>query len=188
MLLLAVVVVGAAACGSSNDAAGSKPAPKPNVCPKTWAASWQTWADRVGMTIYCPGWLPSPIDGVIHGQWNTARVPDKQWQLGFAWLENGDLVHIVFEGYPPGTFPPMCEGQPCFGGREPKTEDIAGHTVTWYDHNLASHTGHIAAVFHSLGNIYVISIHVAVPVSTPAVAKSDLRHVIRSLAPVKPRT
>jgi hypothetical protein len=34
----------------------------------------------------------------------------------------------------------------------------------------------------------VISIHVAVPVSTPAVAKSDLRHVIRSLAPVKPRT
>ena len=185
MLLLAVVVVVVAACGSSKETSGSKP--KPNVCPKAWAASWQTWADRVGMPIYCPSWLPSPIDGVIHGQWNTARVPDKQWQLGYAWLENGQLVHVVFEGYPPGTFPPMCEGQPCFGGREPETEQVAGRTVTWYDHNLASHTGHIAAIFHSLGNVYVISIHVATPVSTAADAKSDLRHIIRSLAPVQPK-
>ena len=67
MVLLAVVVVVVAACGSSNGSAGSKAAP-PKTCPKAWAASWQTWADRVGMTIYCPGWLPSPIDGVIHGQ------------------------------------------------------------------------------------------------------------------------
>jgi len=104
-----------------------------------------------------------------------------------AWLENGQLVHVVFEGYPPGTFPPMCEGQPCFGGREPNTEQVAGRTVTWYDHNLASHTGHIAAIFHSLGNVYVISIHVATPVSTVADAKSDLRHIIRSLAPVQPK-
>ena len=91
------------------------------------------------------------------------------------------------KGYPPGTFPPMCEGQPCFGGREPNTEQVAGRTVTWYDHNLASHTGHIAAIFHSLGNVYVISIHVATPVSTAADAKSDLRHIIRSLAPVQPK-
>jgi hypothetical protein len=138
------------------------------------------------MTIYCPGWLPSPIDGVIHGQWNTARVPDKQWQLGYAWLEQGELVHVVFEGYPPGTFPPSCEGTPCFGGREPRVEPVGGRGVTWYDHNLASHTGHIAAIFHAGGNVYVISIHVASPVSTPAVAKSDLRHIIRSLAPVRP--
>jgi hypothetical protein len=184
MLLLAVVVVVVAACGSSDSSSGSKP--QATVCPKAWAASWQTWADQVGMTIYCPGWLPSPIDGVIHGQWNTARVPDKQWQLGYAWLEQGELVHVVFEGYPPGTFPPNCEGTPCFGGREPKVEQVAGRAVTWYDHNLASHTGHIAAIFHASGNIYVISIHVASPVSTPADAKADLRHIIRSLAPVQP--
>jgi hypothetical protein len=184
MLLLAVAAVGAAACGSSGGAEGSKP--RPNTCPKTWSASWHTWADRVGMTIYCPGWLPSPIDGVIHGQWNTARVPDRQWQLGYAWLEQGELVHVVFEGYPPGTFPPTCEGEPCFAGREPGTERVGGQTVTWYDHDLASHTGHVAAVFRALGNVYVISIHVASPVSTPQAAKSDLRHIIRSLAPVKP--
>ena len=186
MVLLAVVVVVVAACGSSNNSAGSKQAVA-KTCPKAWAASWQTWADRVGMTIYCPGWLPSPIDGVIHGQWNTARVPDRQWQLGYAWLEQGELVHVVFEGYPPGTFPPTCEGQPCFAGREPATEQVGGQTVTWYDHNLASHTGHIAAIFHSGGNVYVISIHVASPVSTPAKAKSDLRHIIRSLVPMQPQ-
>jgi hypothetical protein len=185
MLLLVAVAVVFAACDSSNGAGGSTAAVA-KTCPKAWAASWQTWADRVGMTIYCPGWLPSPIDGVIHGEWNTARVPDRQWQLGYAWLEQGQLVHVVFEGYPPGTFPPTCEGRPCFGGREATTEEVAGRTVTWYDHNLASHTGHIAAIFHSLGNVYVISIHVATPVSTAADAKADLRHIIRSLAPVKP--
>ena len=67
-----------------------------------------------------------------------------------------------------------------------KTEQVGGRTVTWYDHNLASHTGHIAAIFHAGGNIYVISIHVASPVSTAADAKTDLRHIIRSLAPVRP--
>ena len=45
----------------------------------------------------------------------------------------------------------------------------------WYDHNHASHTGHIAAVFVSGGNTYVVSIHVISPVSTKAIAKRDLR-------------
>ena len=33
----------------------------------------------------------------------------------------------------------------------------------------------------------MISIHVATPVSTAADAKSDLRHIIHSLAPVRPK-
>ena len=36
--------------------------------------------------------------------------------------------------------------------------------------------------------MYVISIHVASPVSTPAKAKTDLRHIIRSLVPMQPRS
>ena len=127
-------------------------------------AGWQTWANRVGMPIWCPGWMPDPIDAIIHGQWNTARVAQHQWQLGYAWLEIGQLVHVIFEGYPPGTFPPTCEGNvPCFGGEERESETIAGHVVHWYDRNHASHSGHIAAVFHWHGNTYVVSIHVASP-------------------------
>ncbi len=138
------------------------------------------------MPVWCPGWMPSPIDAIIHGQWNTAQVEQHQWQLGYAWLEEGQLVHVVFEGYPPGTFPPNCEGVPCFGGEEPGTENVAGHVVHWYDHNHASHSGHIAAVFKSGSNTYVVSIHVASPVSTKAIAKRDLRHIIRSSSLLKP--
>jgi hypothetical protein len=130
--------------------------------------------------------MPSPIDAIIHGQWNTAEVEQHQWQLGYAWLEQGQLVHVIFEGYPPGTFPPSCEGVPCFGGEEPKTTTIAGHTVRWYDHNHASHTGHIAAVFQSHANTYVVSIHVISPVSTKAIAKRDLAHIIASSSLLKP--
>ena len=61
-----------------------------------------------------------------------------------------------------------------------------GHVVHWYDHNHASHTGHIAAVFQSGGNTYVVSIHVASPVSTKAIAKRDLRHIISSSSLLKP--
>ena len=40
--------------------------------------------------------------------------------------------------------------------RRPRAGDrerSAAATVTWYDHNLASHTGHIAAIFHAGGNV-----------------------------------
>ncbi len=186
MVLLIAVVVTVSACGSGSAQSGSSAA-APHGCSKVWAAGWQAWANRVGMPVWCPGWMPGPIDAIIHGQWNTARVAQHQWQLGYAWLEIGQLVHVIFEGYPPGEFPPTCEGNvPCFGGEEPKSETIAGHVVHWFDRNHASHSGHIAAVFTWHGDTYVVSIHVASPVSTKAVAKRDLRHIILSSSLLKP--
>ncbi|HEY2869214.1 MAG TPA: hypothetical protein VGJ11_06880, partial [Gaiellales bacterium] len=82
--------------------------------------------------------------------------------------------------------PPDCEGVPCFGGEEPGAEKIAGHVVHFYDNNHASHSGHIAAVFKSGPNTYVVSIHVASPVSTKELAKRDLRHIIGSSSELKP--
>lgn len=186
ILLLALAAVLGAGCGSSGAGPASS-SQAPLRCPATWAAGWQRWADRVGDTVYCPTWMPSPIDAVIGGQWNTAQVPQRQWQLGFAWLEQGQLVHVIFEGYPPGTFPPRCEGGvPCFDGREPGTERIGRWTVAWYLRNHASHTGHVAAVFRAGTDTEVVSIHVADPVTTRAIAKADLRHIIRGLVPVHP--
>jgi hypothetical protein len=186
MVLLVAVVVTVSACGSGSAGSGSNPAVAVG-CSKAWAAGWQKWTDKVGMPVWCPGWMPSPVDAIIHGQWNTAQVEQHQWQLGYAWLEEGQLVHVIFEGYPPGTFPPTCEGGvPCFGGEEATSETIAGHVVHWFDHNQASHSGHIAAVFASGGNTYVVSIHVVSPVSTKAIAKRDLRHIIASSSLLKP--
>jgi len=185
MVLLVAVAVISAGCGSGSSDSGSNPTVA-SGCSKTWKAGWQKWTDKVRMPVWCPGWMPSPIDAIIHGQWNSARVEQHQWQLGYAWLEEGQLVHVIFEGYPQGTFPPRCEGVACFGGEEPAAEQIAGHVVHFYDKNHASHSGHIAAIFRSGPDTYVVSIHVASPVSTKAVAKRDLRHIISSMSELKP--
>ena len=135
--------------------------------------------------------------GIVHRARDTVHdrlVALKTVQPGCLFLEESDSffreVRAAAQVRHPHVLPilaaGMHEGRPCFAGREPATEPVGGRTVTWYDRNLASHTGHIAAIFHAGGNVYVISVHVASPVSTPAVAKSDLRHIIRSLAPMRP--
>ena len=52
------------------------------------------------------------------------------------------------------------------GGTRLRIREVAGHVVHFYDKNHASHSGHVAAVFKSGPNTYVVSIHVASPVST----------------------
>jgi hypothetical protein len=32
--------------------------------------------------------------------------------------------------------------------------------VRWYDHNMGSSSGHVAAVFHDDGDAYIVSMHV----------------------------
>ena len=163
------LALGAAGCTGSGDS-GSSASPSGStdgapstsaalVCPPEWAEDWQSWADRVDARIYCPTFVPSPITAEIDGRWNTAKAPGEVWQLGYAWLEHEDLVHLVFEGFPEDRWPVRCSGRPCIDGKT-GTETIAGHEVTWYDRNKASHSGHIAAVFRDQGYVYVVSMHV----------------------------
>jgi hypothetical protein len=170
-----------AATGTRSEGRASKPA-----CPDAWKADWQAWADRVGETVFCPSFVPSPITAQIGGQWNTAREPGKAWQLGYAWLEHDDLVHVVFEGYPERVWPPRCEGVPCFDGKV-GTENIAGHEVTWYDHNEASHSGHVAAAFHDGGVVYVVSMHVSRPYDGVEKTTGLVRQMVAGLAPLQPQ-
>ena len=71
-----------------------------------WAAGWQTWTNRIGAVVYCPTFFPAPLTPEIGGQWMTAKEPGKEWQLGYAWLEHDQLVHVIFEGYPTARWPP----------------------------------------------------------------------------------
>ena len=87
------------------------------------------------------------------------------WQLGFAWLEHDQLVHVVFEGYPGHALAAHC---PASGGALLRRQGrhratIDGFEVTWYDHNQASHWHHLAAVFAANGYVYVVSMHVDRP-------------------------
>lgn len=138
------------------------------------------------MTVFCPTWLPIYIDGVIGGDLNTAASPGRFWQLHFVWRSDdfSQLIHMVFEGYAPGTWPHRCGGVPCYGGRD-GTETLAGHKVTWYTRNHGSSTGHIAAVFRDGGNTYVVSLHVFDPY-TAATAKATVARIVTGLVPVPP--
>ena len=182
------LIAGAAGCGGGS-ADGSAAAPPssaaPAACPAAWAAGWQRWTNRIGAVVYCPSYFPGPLTAEIGGQWNTAREPGKEWQLGYAWLEHDQLVHVVFEGYPAGRWPPDCPGQPCFAGIVDH-ERIGPFDVTWYDHNSASHWHHLAAVFRANGYVYVISMHVIAPYDTVQKARDALTKTVAGLVPLRP--
>jgi hypothetical protein len=138
------------------------------------------------MTVYCPAWMPLYVDGVIGGPLNTAAVPGRFWQVQFVWRSDdfSQLIHIIFEGYAPGTWPRQCGGQPCYAGKQ-GTATIGGHHVTWYARDSGSSTGHIAAMFRQGPNTYVVSLHVINPY-TAATAKATVAHIVRELVAITP--
>jgi hypothetical protein len=172
----------------ANSESGSTPGSSPTAqaCPAAWAADWQAWADTIGAVVYCPTYIPAPFTGQIGGQWLTAKEPGRSWQLGFSWLEHGDLVHVLFEGYPAARpWPPVCDGVPCFDHKT-GTEVIGGKQITWYDKNEASHSGHLAAVFRANRYVYVVSMHISQPNDTEAKVRAALTKTLSGLVPMTP--
>ena len=41
----------------------------PAGCPSAWARGWQQLANRIQAPVYCPTWMPNPLDGKIGGQY-----------------------------------------------------------------------------------------------------------------------
>ena len=37
-------------------------------CPAAWRAGWQALANRIDAAVYCPTWMPNPLDAKIGGQ------------------------------------------------------------------------------------------------------------------------
>ena len=107
------------------------PSHQPHGCPKTWAA---VVAD-VGGPGRDDGLLPGLAAEPDRRRSSTASgtrpgCPSTQWQLGYAWLEQGQLVHVVFEGYPPGHVPARLRGGAVLRRREPDDRDRSrGHVV-----------------------------------------------------------
>src|SRR5205823_4726907 len=80
--------------------AGAAVKAKP-ACPA--AKGWQQLADRVRAPVYCPRWMPDPLNGVIKGQWNNiySVSPDRSYLVGFIWFEHGSgELHVNLRGYP----------------------------------------------------------------------------------------
>ncbi len=64
-LTLAVLASGAAGGTSVRD------------CPAAWKSGWQHLANRIQAPVYCPTWMPNPLDARVGGDYQDIYSVDK---------------------------------------------------------------------------------------------------------------
>src|SRR3954452_19850522 len=117
-------IVAAAAAALLALAAPAGAAPQAG-CPAAWQAGWQKLANKIDAPVYCPTWMPNPLDAKIGGEWQDIYSVDKDRSYLVSFLYHGDQgsgdVHVNFRGYPGRTTVPRCPGLvkkgttiPCF--------------------------------------------------------------------------
>lgn len=199
--LLALVAALASGCGDGDYVASAAPSKRPaKTCPKAWLAGWQALADRIGSPVYCPTWMPSPLDAAIDGSWNTVDSvdPDGSYLVGFAWQERAEEVHVNFRGYPGRTRVPRCvdttydSGKthrrqvPCFSDAR-GTKRFGATTVTMYTVNRDADQWHVLYAWRANGSLYAISEHISPPLTFARVVR-NLDRMMQGIAVVRPRT
>jgi len=87
LLLLFVLVTG---CGSTN-AGNAAAEAAARSCPAAWRGGWQALANRIQAPVYCPTWMPVPLDAQIGGRYaNGESVSrDRSYLVSFIWREPG---------------------------------------------------------------------------------------------------
>jgi hypothetical protein len=195
LLVLPVCLAAVALAGCSGDdkvegSAAAKPRPG---CPAAFKPEWQRLANRVQVPVYCPSWMPSPLDADIGGQWNSdgASVDrrDRSYLVGFLWHEAGSGdVHVNFRGYPGRTAVPRCkDGKklvPCFSDVR-GTKRIGDKRVTVYTVSRDADQWHVTFLWRRAGTLYTASEHVAPPLTFSKVV-SNLERLVRGLELIRP--
>ena len=192
----ALVVLAAAlsmiltACGSSAEpAAHASSAPS---CPAAWQAGWTKLARQIHAPVYCPGWMPNPLDGRIGSQWNGLRTVDKRggFLVSFIYQETGSgEVHVNFHRWP-GTRMPHCRAEtsnrqiPCYSDPAGRVK-THGIDATLYTVSRDADQWHLSYLWRAGGATYVVSEHVAPPFSFEQV-KRNVTRILRSLVLVRP--
>jgi len=198
-LALAALVAG---CGESASTKSAQAAGA--TCPKVWRAGWQKLADEIEAPVYCPRWMPRPLDAKVGGAFANGRSVDpknRSYLVSFAWLDR-DLggvsgeVHVNFRGYPGSTSIPTCPSTltvngvtkrttvPCFADRR-RTKRIGGEKATAYTVNQGADQWHVLYAWRRNGSLYTVSEHVAPPFSYRQVV-GNLDRMMRGLALVQP--
>jgi hypothetical protein len=192
----------AAGCsgGESEDSQAATPSPPPRECPAKWRAGWQQLANRVGVPVYCPTWMPSPLDAVIGGQWDSdgpSIRADRSFLVDFLWHEAGaGDVHVNFRAYPGRTAIPRCTDTqtvagktrrrniPCFSDAR-DTRMVRGRKVTVYTVNRDADQWHVLYAWKRRGTLYTVSEHVAPPLTFTRVVR-NLDRLVETAALVQP--
>jgi hypothetical protein len=202
LLVLAVALV-ASGCGNSYaHTQGKKAAHVPAVCPAASLAGWQKLAVRVDAAVYCPSWMPQPLDAQIGGGYSAAPYVnrDRSYLVSFIWFEKIPVapyeVHVNLRGYPGRTAIPVCEDTLTTAGltvrpKIPCFADPHGHvsfgktTATVYTANQGVDTWHVLYAWHHDGSLYTLSQHVAPPFTYAKVVQ-NLDRMLRGLVLVQP--
>jgi hypothetical protein len=197
---LAVVLLLALGAGCGADTSSTANGSTANrACPSAWRAGWQRLANRVGTTVYCPRWVPSPLTAQIGGRWSTGvsvGKRDHSYLAGFIWFEKGSEVHVNFRGYPGRVTVPTCVNEeqvgkklvrskvPCFADPH-GTQRIGPFRVTLYTVNRDADQWHLLYLFRHAGSLYAVSEHVAPPFGYQRVLR-NLGRMVRGLVPIRP--
>jgi hypothetical protein len=165
------------------------------ACPHAWASGWQKLANRVDAPVYCPTWMPNPLDALMSGQYIDIYSISKDHSYLVSFLAHGDLgsgdVHVNFRGYPGRTTIPKCpapvgEGTvACFSNPVGKLR-ANGIDATVYQVNQGADQWHILLAWHYRGSLYAVSEHVIPPYRFSTQVKHNLTLLLESLVLVKP--
>lgn len=202
MLALAAATALLAGCTGDDAGQASARAAAPPRCLDR--AGWQKLANRIRSPVYCPGWMPDPLDGRIGSRWNNidAVDPDRSYLMSWVWQETGPgaaggEVHVNLRGYPGVARIPTCTDTrvtssgkhqrvrlPCFadaGGRKA----ARGIHATVYTVNQDADQWHVLYAWQHGGSLYTLSEHVAPPLTYRKVV-ANLDRMLRSLVLVRP--
>jgi hypothetical protein len=199
---LAVVLV-LAGCSGREAPASATPAATSRSCPGAWAAGWQQLANGVGAPVYCPTWMPTPIDARIGGQYANGRwidPKDRSYLVSFLWTDRdagiSREVHVNFRGYPGRTRIPRCESTltvkgrtvrspvPCFADAN-GVRRLGAIRATVYTVNQGIDQWHVVYAWKRAGSLYAVSQHVAPPYSFEQVLH-NLDRITRGLVLLEP--
>ena len=116
--------------------------------------------------------------------------------MSFLWHESDGSgeAHVNFRGYPGRTAIPRCLQRtgakrvkaPCFSDPHGDDQRRRASSATLYTANLDADQWHVLYAWHYKGSLYTASMHVAAPYPY-ARALAAIRHVVRSLVPIRPR-
>jgi len=195
--ILALAAFALAGCGANKDSAVN--ASTKLRCPARATAGWQKLANRIHAPVFCPAWIPDPLDGVIGSQWNNINEVsrDRSYLMSWVWQETGPGAaggekHVNLRGYPGRTRIPKCVDAdskqrkliPCFadpGG----TVRGGGLKATVFNVNQDADQWHVLYAWRYGGSLYTVSEHVAPPFSYSKV-RQNLDRMLRNLVVVRP--
>ena len=198
VLLLALLAL--AGCGgndSTRHAAGDGAAAA--TCPANKLVGWERLANRISAPVYCPTWMPDPLDGVIGSRWNNIDEVsrDRSYLMSWVWQETGPgaaggELHVNLRGYPGRTRIPKCENAdskvreliPCFSDSAGKVH-APGLAATVYNVNQDADQWHVLYAWRHDGSLYTVSEHVAPPLTYRKVRRY-LDRILRGLVLVEP--